>query len=172
MLIWILASCTEGTDFDINYTPIAPIGGQYVVTVSYGFDKTKSDVEFWADPTNVKDSLQIYAYLSNTTFFDTDSAWVRIGSYSARNGYNINTKVFIDMSNYSFSGLNINNFVGNSITPVDSVTINGFCTHNNFVAPSGATTDYISFIYSRTDLPGYHWKVEGWKYTGWAEDDY
>jgi hypothetical protein len=172
VLAWIMASCTEGTDFDIEYTPIAPIGGQYVVTISYGYDENKTDAEFWMNPTNVQEQGQTYAFLSNTTDFDVDKAWIRVGSYSAKNSYNINTKISIDMKNYKFSGSAVDNFVGNSATAVDKVTVEGYCTHNEFVAPSGATTDYISFTYSRTDAPGYHFKAEGWKYTGWAEDDY
>lgn len=172
MLVLVLASCKEGTDFDIEYTPLAPIGGQYVVTVSYGIDETKTDAEFWASPSNVTEVGQMYATLSNTTAMDTDKAWIRVGSYSAKNMYNVNAKVGIDMSTYKFEGVGVDDFVGNSATPVDKATISGYCTHNDYKAPSGTVTDYICVIYSRSDYPGYHFKAEGWKYTGWAEDDY
>lgn len=172
MLMVVLASCKEGTDFDIEYTPLAPIGGQYVVTISYGIDETKTDAEFWASPTDVQELGQIYAFLSNTTAMDTDKAWIRVGNYSAKQYYNINAKIDIDMKTYKFGGANVGNYVGNSATPVDNATVSGFCTHNEYTAPSGTVTDYICFTYSRSDYPGYHFKAEGWKYTGWAEDDY
>ena len=168
----LLTACTEGTDFDIDYTPLAPIGGQYVVTITCGYDENKTDAEFWANPTDVEEVGQIYAFLSNTTDYDTDKAWIRVGNYSGKAAYNINAKISINMKDFTFSGVDVDDFVGNSATPVDKATVSGFCTHNQFTAPSGATTDYISFTYSRTGAPGYHFKAEGWKYTGWEEDDY
>ena len=36
--------CKEGTDFDIEYTPIAPIGGQYDVIIYEGYDENKTDI--------------------------------------------------------------------------------------------------------------------------------
>lgn len=172
MLLCAMASCTEGTDFDVDYTPIAPIGGHYVVTISYGIDPTKTDAEFWANPKDVVVLGQTYAFLSNTTNFDKDKAWIRVGSYTANSKQNINAKVTIDMNTFKFAGTAVDNFSGNVVTAADKATVSGFCTHNDFEAPSGAITDFISFIYSRTSAPGYHYKAEGWKYTGWEEDDY
>lgn len=172
MLVSLLVSCTEGTDFDIDYTPIAPIGGQYVVTISYGYDENKTDAEFWANPTGVQEIGQIYAFLSNTTDMDKDKAWIRVGNYRGAEDHNINAKIAIDMSSFKFSGSSVDNFVGNSASAVDKVTVDGYCTHNQYTTPSGSVTDYISFTYSRTNAPGYHYKAEGWKYTGWEDDDY
>ncbi len=172
ILAWTMSACTEGTDFDIEYTPIAPIGGQYVVTITCGYDETKTDAEFWAHPTGVEEVGQIYAFLSNTTNFDADKAWIRVGNYNGKAGHHINAKISIDMTTYKFHGEAVDNFVGNSATAVDKVTVDGYCTHNQYTAPSGAITDYICFTYSRTESPGYHYKAEGWKYTGWEEDDY
>lgn len=172
-------SCTEGTDFDIDYTPIAPIGGQYDVIIYYGVDASMTDEQFWAshdinssDVTQLNEYGDIYAYLSNTTDYDADKAWIRVGSYSAKNEYNINAKVSIDMNTYKFFGTNVDDFVGNSATPVDQATVNGFCTHNQYKTEgSGTVTDYIEFTYSRTGAPGYHYKAVGFKYTGWDEDE-
>lgn len=172
VLIVFFTACTEGTDFDIDYTPIAPIGGQYVVTVTYGYDENKTDAEFWANPTDVKELGQTYVFLSNTTDYDKDKAWIRVGNYRGNENYNINAKIPIDMNTYKFGGTGMDDFVGNSATAVDKATVDGFCTHNQYTAPSGAVTDYICFTYSRTGAPGYHFKAEGWKYTGWEEDDY
>ena len=171
------SGCKEGTDFDIDYTPIAPIGGMYDVIIYEGFDDTKTDEEFWASATEddyeqIVDYGDIYALLSNTTDYDKDKAWIRVGSYSAKNSYNINAKISIDMSTYKFYGTNVDDYVGNSATPVDQATVSGYCTHNQFKAPeSGAVTDYIEFTYSRTGAPGYHYKAIGFKYTGWTEDE-
>ena len=181
MLATVIAfnGCKEGTDFDIDYTPIAPIGGQYDVIVYYGVDESKTDAEFWAthdinseDVTQLNEYGDLYATLSNTTDYDRDKAWIRVGGYSGKNVYNINAKVSIDMSTYKFYGTGVDDFVGNSATPVDQATVDGFCTHNQYkTEASGTLTDYIEFTYSRTGAPGYHFKAVGFKYTGWTEDE-
>ena len=181
MLAAVLAisSCKEGTDFDIDYTPIAPIGGQYDVIVYFGFDESVSDEQFWASHTiespdveQLNEFGELYAYLSNTTAYDVDKAWIRVGNYSGKNFYNVNAKVSIDMSTYKFYGSDVDDFIGNSAKPVDKATVNGFCTHNQYkTEASGTLTDYIEFTYSHTDAPGYHMKAVGFKYTGWPEDE-
>lgn len=175
----MLTACNEGTDYDIDYTPIAPIGGQYDVIVYYGQDATVTDEQFWAthdinsaDVTQLNSYGQLYAYLSNTTDYDKDKAWIRVGGYTGKSAYNINAKVSINMGDFTFGGTDVDDFIGNSATPVDKATVSGFCKHNGIVTEgSGTTTDYIEFTYSRTGAPGYHFKAIGFKYTGWDEDE-
>lgn len=175
----ILSACNEGTDYDIDYTPIAPIGGQYDVIVYYGIDESVTDDQFWAshdinspDVTQLNEYGDLYAYLSNTTDYDKDKAWIRVGSYSGKGFYCVNTKININMSDYTFGGTNVDDFIGNSATAVDKATVSGFCKKNGITTEaSGTTTDYIEFTYSRTGSPGYHFKAIGFKYTGWDEDE-
>ncbi len=181
VLLAAFTGCSEGTDFDIDYTPIAPIGGQYKVNVYCGYDSLKTDAEYWAsNPAKVDTIFKtdgkgsttgiLYTFLSNTTDYDKDKAWIRVGSYSSKAAYAINAKVSIDMSTYTFSGNGVDDFIGNSATATDKVTISGKCGHNTYTTASGTVTDEISFTYSRSDQPGYHYKVTGFKYTGWSED--
>ena len=169
--------CKEGTDFDIEYTPIAPIGGQYDIIILEGYDENKTDAEFWATATasdykQLNDYGDIYAYLSNTTNYDKDKAWIRVGNRTGKASYNINAKISIDMSTFKFGGQGVDDFIGNSATPVDQATVDGFCTHNQYkTEASGTVTDYIEFTYSRAGAPGYHYKAYGFKYTGWTEDE-
>ena len=86
------AACNEGTDFDIDYTPIAPIGGQYDIIIFEGEDENATTEQFWAshdtnsaDVTQLNDYGDIYAYLSNTTDYDSDKAWLRILQYHVNN---------------------------------------------------------------------------------------
>ena len=98
--------CKEGTDFDIEYTPIAPIGGQYDIIIFEGYDENKTDAEFWATATpddyeQICEYGDIYAYLSNTTDYDKDKAWLRVGGRTSKSSYNINAKISIDMTSSS-----------------------------------------------------------------------
>ena len=173
------AACNEGTDFDIDYTPIAPIGGQYDIIIFEGEDENATTEQFWAshdtnsaDVTQLNDYGDIYAYLSNTTDYDTDKAWIRVGGYTAKGRYNINAKISINMADYTFGGGEFDDFVGNSATPVDKAYVKGFCKRDGITTEnSKTTTDYIEFIYSRSDFPGKHFKAIGFKYTGWDEDE-
>lgn len=56
-------------------------------------------------------------------------------------------------------------------TATDKVTVSGKCGHNTYTTVSGTVTDAISFTYSRSDQPGYHYRVTEFKSTGWAEDN-
>lgn len=52
-----------------------------------------------------------------------------------------------------------------------SITYDGSLTFNTYTTVSGTVTDEISFTYSRSDQPGYHYRVTGFNYTGWTEDN-
>ena len=41
LVVMMFSACSEGTDFDIDYTPIAPIGGQYALNIEKGYDPSK-----------------------------------------------------------------------------------------------------------------------------------
>ena len=172
-------ACNEGTDFDIDYTPIAPIGGQYEIIIYQGEDASMTDEQFWAthninseDVEQLNEFGEIYACLSNTTDYDSDKAWIRVGGTASKSAHNINAKISINMSDYTFGGTDVDDFVGNSATPVDKATVKGFCKRNGYTTEkSKTTTDYIEFIYSRTGAPGMHYKAIGFKYTYWGEDE-
>lgn len=181
VFVALFTACSEGDDFDIDYTPMAPVGGEYRINVERGYDASKTDAEYWAsNPTDAEfifktdgtgtTSGVLYAYLSNTTDYDKDKAWIRVGSAASKAAYAINAKVSIDMSSYTFGGENVDDFIGNSATATDKVTVSGKCGHNTYTTVSGTVTDEISFTYSRSDQPGYHYRVTGFKSTGWAED--
>ena len=95
VFVALFTACSEGDDFDIDYTPIAPIGGQYRINVERGYDASKTDAEYWAsNPTDAEfifktdgtgtTSGVLYAYLSNTTDYDKDKAWIRVGSTASK----------------------------------------------------------------------------------------
>lgn len=152
-----LASCnSEDFDYDIEYTPIHPLGGQYVVTVS-------------KDGTEVG---MMYCTIANTASNDTDKCWVRVGSVTAASAFNINGKISCDVPALSFSGSNIENLAGNVVSSTETFTLtDGKLELKGITAPSGTIADKISFTYTTSKDPGATYSVVGWRYTGWPEDD-
>ena len=107
-ILWVLMALTVVScgidDYPINYTPIAPMGGQYriISCTDEAGTELKSSIS----------SSDRYVFLSNTTNYDSDKCWVRIGrySYSASNFAGINGKVSCDVTNkakMTFAGSNV-----------------------------------------------------------------
>ncbi|MEG1005587.1 MAG: lipid-binding protein [Bacteroides sp.] len=153
-----LVSCnSEDRDYDIEYTAIHPLGGQYVVSIM------KNGVKL----------IDSYCTLSNTTNNDADKCWIRIGSYTTAAAYAINGKIACDVPNLMFRATDIENLAGNVVTSTHKFTItNAKVELKGIKAPSGTIADKISFTYTTTKDPGVVYTVEGWRYTGWPEDDY
>ena len=158
----VFSACnSEDFDYDIEYTPIHPIGGQYRVSI---VDETGAEVKL---------SSSMYCYLSNTSDNATDKCWIRIGNYntSASNAYSINGKIACDVKSLTFSGTAMN-LAGNVTSSDENFTItNGKIELNGATAPSGTVGDKISFTFTRDNFPGKTYTVTGYRYTGWTETD-
>lgn len=151
-----LASCnSEDNDYDIEYTAIHPLGGQYAVTI-------------YKDKTEV---TKTYCYVANTVDNDADLCWVRLGSYTTATNWAINGKLKCDVKSLSFSGDQIENLSGNVPSSAQSFSIvNGKVELKSITAPSGTVTDKISFSYTTTKDPGVTYTVEGYRFTWWEDD--
>ena len=67
--LWILTACnSEDLSYDIEYTPIHPLGGQYTVSVSRNGAVVAEHVD---------------CFLANTSDYDKDKCWIRIGAYNS-----------------------------------------------------------------------------------------
>lgn len=162
VILMLLASCSlvacnsEDMDYDIDYTAIHPLGGQYIVTVS----KDGADMGM------------MYCTIANTVSNDADKCWVRVGGVTAADVYNINGKINCDVKALSFSGSNIENLAGNVTSSNETFTLtDGKLELKGITAPSGTVADKISFTYTTSKDPGATYSVVGWRYTGWPEDD-
>lgn len=152
----LVACNSEDLDYDIDYTAIHPLGGQYVVTVS----KNGTEVD------------ATYCTVANTVSNDIDKCWVRVGSVTAAGIYNINGKMSCDVKSLSFSGSNIENLAGNVVSSTETFTLtDGKVELKAVTTPSGTVADKISFTYTTSKDPGVTYSVTGWRYTGWPEDD-
>ena len=155
-----LVSCnTENDDFDIEYTAIHPIGGQYTVDIT--------------DETGTVVAEHQACYLANTSDNSSIQCWIRIGNYnaSAALASSINGKIGCSVADLTFSGSNVMNLAGNVTTATETFNVvGGKIELNGVEAPSGTIADKISFTYTRTNFPGKTYTVTGYRYTGWPED--
>lgn len=158
----VFSACnSEDLDYDIEYTPIHPMGGQYRISI---VDETGATVSV---------PSSIYCYLSNTSDNATDKCWIRIGNYntSAKTDYSINGKIACDVESLTFSGTAMN-LAGNVASSDENFTVaNGKIELNGATAPSGTVCDKISFTFTRENFPGKTYTVTGYRYTGWTETD-
>lgn len=170
-ILWVLfaslmVSCGI-EDYKIEYTAIAPMGGQYrIISLT---DETGADVKASVSSGNR------YVYISNTVLDEADKCWVRIGGYStaSSNFYGINGKVSCNVSNkqnMTFSGSNVENLAGNVAHSSATFTVEGVVVENAAKCPSGEITESITMTFTNSNFPGKTYKVTGWKYTGWPED--
>ncbi|HAN13364.1 lipid-binding protein [Phocaeicola plebeius] len=162
--LWILTACnSEDLSYDIEYTPIHPLGGQYTVSVSRNGAVVAEHVD---------------CFLANTSDYDKDKCWIRIGAYNSTNtpgdaakSYFINGKISCSVPELSFSGADVMNLAGNVASSEETFTVDdGKLELNGATAPSGTIADKISFTYTTTVDPGATYTVEGYRYTGWTED--
>lgn len=164
-ILWLLfavlalASCdTYSEDFDIEYTPIHPVGGMYRISVT---DEAGANV------------YSEYCYIANTADNASNQCWFRIGNYNAKptEPWAINGKISCDVPALSFSGANIENLAGNVASSTETFTVaDGKVEMQAATAPSGTKADKISFTFTNSRFPGKTYKAEGYRYTGWGED--
>lgn len=147
-------------DYEIGYTPIHPLGGEYRVKIL----RTENGETTVASDYN-------RCMIGNTTHNDKDLCWVRIGAYNFNGVYAINGKLSCSVKDLSFAGNDIENLAGNVPASTDRFTLNdGKVVLNGGKAPSGTIVDTVEFTYTTSRDPGAVYKVSGYRYTGWEED--
>ena len=163
----LLAVSCSNEKYEIEYTAIAPMGGQYrIISLT---DETGAELK------SKVSSSDRYVFLSNTVLDESDKCWVRIGrySYAASNFASINGKVSCNVSNkqnMTFSGTNVENLGGNVATSTSTFSVEGVVVENGAKCPSTEITESITMTFTNSKVPGKTYKVTGWKYTGWPED--
>ncbi|KAA6325373.1 hypothetical protein EZS27_025409 [termite gut metagenome] len=155
-----LTACnTYSEDFDIEYSSIHPMGGMYRINIT--------------DETGATTLSNNFCYLANTVDNSVTQAWIRIGAYNANpaSGWAINGKISVDLNILSFSGSGIENLAGNVTSSSNTFSVtDGQVKLKGATAPSGTTSDAISFTFTNSRFPGKTYKAEGYRYTGWEGD--
>ncbi|MCD7975852.1 MAG: hypothetical protein LUG51_01365 [Tannerellaceae bacterium] len=158
ILLGMITACDTHREYDIEYTPIAPLGGQYRI---YVYNQQGEEL------------LKDYCYIANTSGYDPDQCWIRIGEYNENpeNPWAINGKITCEISTLTFSGNEIENLAGNVTSSPETFTLmNGRLLLNEATTPSGATADSIHFSFHNSRFPGELFTAQGYRYKGWNGD--
>lgn len=157
-VLTLFTACNK--DYEIGYTPIHPLGGEYTIDVfrTENGETTTVTKKYWC-------------LIGNTTHNDKDLCWVRVGGLSFNQIYAINGKVSCSVKDLTFQGTDIENLAGNVPSSEDRFTLTGGkVILNGGKAPSGTIVDTIEFSYTTSRDPNAVYKVTGYRYTGWTED--
>lgn len=153
-LVFGFTACETYDDPEVEYSSIALMSGEWIVKLT--------------DPSNVAAKAVMYTY--NTADESTTQMWLRIGTATASNAkFGVRGKVGIDLANKSFSVVGEQNAY---LTTNSKFTVTGGTViTDGATTPSGHKADAISFKLTSDKNPGVEYTVEGYRRTGWPEDE-
>ena len=157
-----LASCDTYGDYDQEFSPTYPLGGQYYVKV---YDSNNQEMPMHtASGSNVYGT---YLYLYNTADNDKDKLWIKLPSDILFDA-GILGKISCDVNARTFSGT-ASNLEADGKTAVGEFTVtSGLMTEQGATTPSNGKADAIEVKYT---LNGKTYTVKGFRWTGWPEDE-
>ena len=149
MLISGFVACDEGGDPDPGATATVELAGDWFVQTFYQGDL-------------VLDYVQIASF--NTAANTSTEMWLDDNGHI----WPFKVKVPIDLNSKSFSGASLTDEY-NGITV--NIT-NGIVVKDGATTTGGNTSDSISFDIEFSDDPGFTYHIEGYKRTGFLEDEH
>lgn len=152
------ASCETYDDYEIDYSPIYPLSGEWLVRFN--------------DPTvSPATSGLIVLSTYNTSDNSKTQMWIRATSTSTAAAYTgrFTGKINCDVEGLSFSGENaVNTFFTNGT----SFTITGgTIVKDGYDTATGGKSDKIIFTMTDSRKPGKTFTVTGFRRTRWVEDE-
>lgn len=160
------ASCDTYGDYDQEFAPTYPLGGQYYVKV---LDENNQEI-----PMHQMKSGEVtynvygtYMYLYNTAANDKDKIWIKLPSDDLFDG-GILGKISCDVNSLTFSGT-AGNMEADGNTAVGEFTVtSGVMTEKSVTTPTNGKADGIELKYT---LNGKTYTVTGFRWTAWDEDE-
>lgn len=157
------AGCETYKDYDIEYSPVYPLSGEWLVRFTD------------ASVTPATSGLFVLSTF-NTAANDQDKMWIRVTSTSATAANIAYTgrftgKINCDVAAKTFSGENVANTFYTT-APLHTFTItNGTVILNGYDTATGGKSDKISFTITDTRKPGKTITVDGFRRTRWPGDE-
>jgi hypothetical protein len=151
---FVLVSCETYKEPDIEYSPVYPIAGEYIMWISEYDAATGQDTLFASGYT-----MRIYNTSANTA----DSAWVKISTAAVPFGFR--AKVACDVKGLSFSNTKAYSVLtGKSC----SITEGKVLLEGASKKPSGVVPDSVRLVFEQN---GRKFTIAGFRRTQWYMDE-
>lgn len=156
------SSCETYKDYDIEYSPVYPLSGEWLVR--------------FTDPTVTPSTSGLFVMSTfNTADNATNQMWIRVTSTSATAANAAYTgricgKINCDVAGLSFSGENVVNTYS-AATPLTFTITGGTVIKDGYDTATGGKSDKIMFTITDSRKPGKTITVEGFRRTRWLDDE-
>lgn len=160
------ASCDTYGDYEQEFAPTYPLGGQYYVKV---FDENNQEIVMHQMTSGgvTYNVYGTYMYLYNTADNDKDKIWIKLPSDDSFDA-GILGKISCDVNARTFSGT-AGNMEADGHTAVGEFTVtSGIMTEKSVTTPTNGKSDGIEVKYT---LNGKTYTVKGFRWTAWDEDE-
>ena len=149
------SSCETYGDYEIEYTAIYPLCGEWVVNV------TGEDGGVLAEG--------VTSNTYNTTDDATDKMWIKMSV--ATNDWGVRGKIHCDVASKSFDGDGIANLLhaDDGINSTVTFNISGKVIVDGYTTQANTKVDAIEFTLTQN---GKSMTVKGFRKTGWEGEDY
>ena len=149
------SSCETYGDYEIEYTAIYPLCGEWVVNVT------------GEDGGVLGEGVTCNTY--NTTDDATDKMWIKMSV--ATNDWGVRGKIHCDVTSKSFDGDGIANLLhaDDGINSTVTFNISGKVIVDGYTTQANTKVDAIEFTLTQN---GKSMTVKGFRKTGWEGEDY
>ena len=149
------SSCETYGDYEIEYTAIYPLCGEWVVNVT------------GEDGSVLAEGVTCNTY--NTTDDATDKMWIKMSV--ATNDWGVRGKIHCDVTSKSFDGDGIANLLhaDDGINSTVTFNISGKVIVDGYTTQANTKVDAIEFTLTQN---GKSMTVKGFRKTGWEGEDY
>jgi hypothetical protein len=162
-ILVVSASCETYKDYVIDYSPVYPLSGEWLVRFT---------------DTSVTPSTSGLFVMSTYNTADNSSTqmWIRVTSTSATAANIAYTgrftgKISCDVAAKTFSGANaLNTYYTTGTIPTFTIT-NGTVLKDGYDTATGGKSDKITFTITDTRKPGKTITVSGFRRTRWLDDE-
>jgi hypothetical protein len=157
-IIMILQGCETYKDYEIEYTPVYPLSGEWYVRFT----------DISVTPNVTSGLILVSTY--NTSDNSMNQMWIRATSSSTLYTGRFTGKINCDVGNLSFGGdIVTNTYYTTTPTPTFSIT-EGKVELNGYNTATGGKSDKISFRMTDTRKAGKTYTVSGFRRTAWPDD--
>lgn len=162
IVLAISTSCETYKDYDIDYSPIYPLSGEWLVR--------------FTEPSVTPSTSGLFVLSTfNTADNATDKMWIRVTSTSATAANVAYTgrfdgKINCNVTALTFSGENVVNTYFTTGTVQFTIT-SGSIVKDGYDTATGGKSDKITFTITDTRKPGKTITVNGFRRTRWLDDE-